>query len=121
MTSIPIRLNDEIIKKIDILIAKGRYKNRTEALRDQIIKGLDKISLVEDSVIEDTTEMIVPVEGEYFTFVKGVGKATSEKMVAAGYFSKEQVLNADDEDLKEEFNWSDSKVASIREQLEDAS
>ncbi len=53
MTSIPIRLNDEIIKKIDILIAKGRYKNRTEALRDQIIKGLDKISLVEDSVIEN--------------------------------------------------------------------
>ena len=53
MTSIPIRLNDEIIKKIDILISKGRYKNRTEALRDQIIKGLDKISLVEDSVIEN--------------------------------------------------------------------
>ena len=53
MASIPIRLNDEIIKKIDILIAKGRYKNRTEALRDQIIKGLDKISLVEDSVIEN--------------------------------------------------------------------
>ena len=53
MTSIPIRLNDEIIKKIDILISKGKYKNRTEALRDQIIKGLDKISLVEDSVIEN--------------------------------------------------------------------
>ena len=53
MTSIPIRLNDEIIKKIDILIAKGRYKNRTEALRDQIIKGLDKISLIEDSVNEN--------------------------------------------------------------------
>ena len=53
MTSIPIRLNDEIIKKIDILISKGKYKNRTEALRDQIIKGLDKISLVENSVIEN--------------------------------------------------------------------
>ncbi len=38
MTSIPIRLNDEIIKKIDILIAKERNKNPTEALRNKIIK-----------------------------------------------------------------------------------
>lgn len=53
MASIPIRLNDDILKKIDILISKGRYKNRTEALRDQIIKGLDKISIIEDSVIEN--------------------------------------------------------------------
>jgi predicted flap endonuclease-1-like 5' DNA nuclease len=71
--------------------------------------------------VEDTTTMIVPVKGDYFTFIKGVGKATSEKMVAAGYFSKEQVLNADDEDLKEEFGWNNTKVASIREQLTDES
>ena len=45
MGTIPIRLDDEIIKKIDILVKNGKYKNRTDALRDQIIKGLEKISI----------------------------------------------------------------------------
>ena len=49
MNTIPIRLDDDIIKKIDALVAKGKYKNRSEALRDQIIRGLENISLIEDS------------------------------------------------------------------------
>ena len=74
----------------------------------------------EAPVVEDTAKMIVPVESDYFTFVKGIGKATSEKMVEAGYYSKEQVLEADVEDLKEQFGWTDTKIKSVLEQLVDA-
>lgn len=74
----------------------------------------------EPAVVEDTTKMIVPVEDDYFVFVKGIGKATSTKMVTAGYYSAEQILDADPEDLKELFGWTDTKVTSVREQLVDA-
>jgi Arc/MetJ-type ribon-helix-helix transcriptional regulator len=46
MISIPVALDEETIKKIDILVVQGFYKNRSEALRDQIVKGLAKIELV---------------------------------------------------------------------------
>ena len=46
MAIIPISLDEEIIKKIDLLIKKGIYKNRSEALRDQIVKGLTKFQSV---------------------------------------------------------------------------
>ncbi|OLS19244.1 MAG: putative nickel-responsive regulator [Candidatus Heimdallarchaeota archaeon LC_3] len=46
MGIIPINLDEEIIEKIDLLVRQGRYKNRSEALRDQITKNLDKISIV---------------------------------------------------------------------------
>lgn len=49
MITIPIGLDEKIIEKIDLLIKIGRYKNRTEALRDQIVKGLEKISLLEEN------------------------------------------------------------------------
>ena len=52
MAIIPIQLDDEIIKKIDLLVKQGRYKNRTEALRDQIMTSLDKISVIETRVEE---------------------------------------------------------------------
>ena len=49
MGNIPINLDNEIIEKIDILVKKGLYKNRSEALRDQITKNLSKLSVMNDS------------------------------------------------------------------------
>jgi glycosyltransferase involved in cell wall biosynthesis len=82
---------------------------------------IEIVMAVPGEVVEDTTKMIVEVADDYFVFVKGIGAATSAKMVEKGYYSAEQILNADDEDLKEEFGWSDDKIVSIREQLIDAS
>ena len=47
MVTLPIGLDDEIVKKIDALVENGVYKNRTEALRDQIVKGIQKIEVIE--------------------------------------------------------------------------
>ena len=44
MGIIPISLDDDTIKKIDLLVKKGIYKNRSEALRDQIDKGLNSFN-----------------------------------------------------------------------------
>ena len=53
MWNIPINLDEEIIAKIDLLVKKGYYKNRSEALRDQIVKNLSKISIIDDDQHEE--------------------------------------------------------------------
>ena len=40
MATIPINLDNETVKRLDTLVSQGLYKNRTEAIRDQIEKGL---------------------------------------------------------------------------------
>ncbi|MHA2363105.1 MAG: ribbon-helix-helix domain-containing protein [Candidatus Hodarchaeales archaeon] len=52
MAIIPINLDDELISKVDLLVKKGLYKNRSEALRDQIKKGIDKIQLIQEPSID---------------------------------------------------------------------
>ncbi len=59
MITIPIGLDEEIVKKIDALVARGVYKNRTEALREQIVKGIAKLSILSDETIETEKHRIV--------------------------------------------------------------
>lgn len=47
MITIPLGLDEETVAKVDLLVKKGLYKSRSEALRDQILKGLDRIQTVE--------------------------------------------------------------------------
>ena len=47
MITIPIGLDEETIAKLDALVKKGLYKNRTEAIRAQILTGLEKRSILE--------------------------------------------------------------------------
>lgn len=48
MAIIPINLDDGIVEKIDLLVKQGMYKNRSEALRHQIVKGIENISLISE-------------------------------------------------------------------------
>ena len=47
MIAIPVGLDEETIAKLDAFAQKGLYKNRTEAIRAQIMNGLDKRSVLE--------------------------------------------------------------------------
>ncbi len=55
MITIPVGLDEETVAKLDALVKKGLFKNRTEAIRAQIMNGLDKRSIVE---IKETSEII---------------------------------------------------------------
>ncbi|MFV2014397.1 MAG: hypothetical protein ACC656_03135 [Candidatus Heimdallarchaeota archaeon] len=46
MATIPINLDNATVKKLDALVLQGIYKNRTEAIRDQIEKGLAQMETV---------------------------------------------------------------------------
>ncbi|MHA2363551.1 MAG: ribbon-helix-helix domain-containing protein [Candidatus Hodarchaeales archaeon] len=51
MISIPVKLDEELVKKIDLLVKIGVYKTRSEVLRDLITKGIDKIQILEETQV----------------------------------------------------------------------
>ena len=42
MTTIPIRIDDADLKKIEYLVKKGLYKNRSQAIKKLLIEGLQQ-------------------------------------------------------------------------------
>jgi Arc/MetJ-type ribon-helix-helix transcriptional regulator len=46
-TTIPVRLDRKTLEALDTLIALGIYKNRSEAIRDLLNRGLDSHGGVE--------------------------------------------------------------------------
>lgn len=52
MITVPLSLDEETIKKVDLLVKKDFYKTRSEALRDQIAKGLERIEIIKDEFKE---------------------------------------------------------------------
>lgn len=75
MITIPLGLDEETVSKIDALVKKGVYKNRSEALRDQILK---EASLASTHVI--SKRVIVPVvktRCDWFIIFSIIGKSGS--------------------------------------------
>ncbi|MHA1651278.1 MAG: ribbon-helix-helix domain-containing protein [Candidatus Helarchaeota archaeon] len=46
MTTIPVPLNDDDLKKIDYLVKIGRYKNRTQAIKALLRKQLAQQTII---------------------------------------------------------------------------
>jgi len=58
MQNIPVGLDDKTIAKLDALVKLGIYKNRTEAIRAQILEGLSKKPYVMKILDKDRQEKI---------------------------------------------------------------
>jgi len=50
MITIPIKLNEIELQKIDRLVKIGRYKNRSQAIRSFIIDKLENESLISEEI-----------------------------------------------------------------------
>lgn len=85
MVTIRINLDDETVKRLDFLIAKGLYKNRTEAIQDQIEKGLVQLESVDSP---DITAKHMEIIRELLTQPSPppflADKKSTEELVAEG-------------------------------------
>ena len=54
MTVVPVRLSDDEVRKLNLLLKRGAYKSRNEAIRAILADGLEE-KLGED---EDVTELV---------------------------------------------------------------
>ena len=89
----------------------------TTVIAEEMTKS-EGVSKPEVEVVQETAQMLMPGDVD-FTVLKGIGKATADKLVEEGYYSLQQLYEVDEDALKESFGWSATKVKSIREQLEE--
>lgn len=91
MATLPVQLNEPDLQKIDLLVRLGKYKNRSQALRELIHRQLEH-------------------ETVWLEFEKGDAEEEAKKI-------SKQLLNAGP--LK--FEWKNSKSAAelIREDRDD--
>ena len=68
MSAIPVKLSAAIIEKIDYLVKIGKYKNRSQAIREFIAKAL-----VEETLFEIENEINVSKIAELIKFVSNKG------------------------------------------------
>lgn len=90
MNAIPIKLSSSVIEKIDYLIKIGKYKNRSQAIREFISRALENETLFE---IEEEINISKITKLLDFTLHKNKGKdsiieivtsKTAEELVAEG-------------------------------------
>ena len=75
---VPLRLEEEVLKAVDMLVKLGVYKSRNEALRSLVKKGLEntqEIKAVAEAVrklfeIEELEGMPVKLEGVLTKFLE---------------------------------------------------
>lgn len=48
MISVSVDLDEYIIQKIDLLVRKGLYQSRSEAVRTLVTKGVERVALLEE-------------------------------------------------------------------------
>jgi len=115
--------NGRQIGLLDLISAKRKvFRLATVPIKTKIAEATGiaadmEIRDKESAVVSDTAVMLVPVEDDFFVSIKGIGLATSKKLVAAGYFSMVQLFEVDREALREDFGWSEKKIVDVHAQL----
>ena len=71
MNAIPIKLSSNVIEKIDYLIRSGKYKNRSQAIREFISRALENETLFE---IEEEINISKITDLVEFTLNESKGK-----------------------------------------------
>lgn len=79
MITIPIGLDEETIKKLDALVKKGLYKNRTEAIRSQISDGLAKRTILD--LKETPVEIKEKIFHKLFNYSKPINLLPTSKSI----------------------------------------
>jgi len=86
MTVIPLKLDNDIVEKLDLLVKMRIYKTRNEALRHLIQNGLEKI--VADALAlkvkgeESIIETLLTMARKGIDVIKITSKETASELVA---------------------------------------
>ena len=83
MPIIPLRIDDEDLKKIDHLVKKGRYKNRSQAIKKLLLEKLQQETVPfewqEDSDEELRKEIVNKlISMENFSFSSNLTKSAED-------------------------------------------
>jgi len=116
--------NNRAIGLLDLMDKKNAplFKQVRQPAKEKIVEATtiaEEMTVEPEEIVEPipAPKVLEPPEDDFFTPIKGVGVATSRKLIKKGYYSFEQLYETDPDNLLEEFGWSEDRVDSIREQL----
>lgn len=103
-----VRNNKPIFKLFRQPIAEATQKAATiaEEMASQIVTDFS----------DEFNEVVEAPANDYFVSLKGVGLATSKKLITNGYYSMQQLSEADTDSLMEIMSWTADKAIDIQRQ-----
>ena len=110
-------------KRIGLLDLVEGSRSIFKLVRQPIAEKIAEVTEIADEMTSEATtddisaelsQETVPEDLGDLTVIKGVGKSTAKKLIARGYYSVRQILEADSENLMEDLGWSEEKVLDLQ-------
>ncbi|MGD0689740.1 MAG: ribbon-helix-helix domain-containing protein [Candidatus Bathyarchaeia archaeon] len=83
MTVIPLRLNDDEVRRLNLLMKQGRYRSRNEAIRAILAEGLEE-KLGEDEDIADVVNKLLAIKKQGKNPISYASKRSVVEIVSEG-------------------------------------
>lgn len=83
MTVVPVRLSDEEVRKLKLLMQRGIYRSRNEAIRVILAEGLEE-RLGEDEDVSDLVNRLLVLSKEGKTPISFKAERSVVEIVAEG-------------------------------------
>ncbi len=88
MAVIPVKIDEEDAKKLDMLVRFGLFKNRTEAIRWALREGLEKkigaIPLLNFSGIDPVVDLMLQLASKGVDVIRITSERTAAEIVGEG-------------------------------------
>ena len=83
MTVVPLRLNDDEVRRLNLLMKQGRYRTRNEAIRAILAEGLEE-KLGEDEDIADLVNKLLAIRKQGKNPISYASKRSVLEIISEG-------------------------------------
>ncbi|MGD0177537.1 MAG: ribbon-helix-helix domain-containing protein [Candidatus Bathyarchaeia archaeon] len=83
MTVVPLRLNDDEVRRLNLLMKQGRYRTRNEAIRAILAEGIEE-KLGEDEDIADLVNKLLAIRKQGKNPISYASKRSVVEIISEG-------------------------------------
>jgi Arc/MetJ-type ribon-helix-helix transcriptional regulator len=83
MAVVPVRLSEDDVRKLNVLMKRGIYKSRNEAIRALVEEGL-QVKLGEDEDVTQIVDRLLALQKKGEIPIRFKSRKTAAEMVAEG-------------------------------------
>jgi len=83
LTVVPLRLNDDEVRRLNLLMKQGRYRTRNEAIRAILAEGLEE-KLGEDEDIADLVNKLLAIRKQGKNPISYASKRSVLEIISEG-------------------------------------
>jgi Arc/MetJ-type ribon-helix-helix transcriptional regulator len=83
LTVVPLRLNDDEVRRLNLLMKQGRYRTRNEAIRAILAEGIEE-KLGEDEDIADLVNKLLAIRKQGKNPISYASKRSVVEIISEG-------------------------------------